>query len=241
VVEGGAGGLVLFPPGGGPATTLYRGNVSFFTQDPVDGSFLFTDTAGLLRFDRVKGLTTLASGSGYFEPTVDRAPGRGEIVTGWMGSLLRMDRHGTVITTCPAAYAGVRIAFLESRNLATRRLSPGRNRWGFELDFPGEAGRPFALGLSLAGFTPGVPLGARTIPLVPDDLLRLVLTGKLGPILQGSPGRLDAAGRATATLDLGAFGSALSGLRVWAAAATFDAAAPQGIATVTRAAILVLD
>jgi hypothetical protein len=241
VVEGGPSGFTLVPPGGGPVTTLYGGNVFFFTQDHVDGSFLFTDTAGLFRFDRVKGLTTLGTGSWYYEPVVDRSPGRGEIVTGWMGSLLRLDRQGTAITTYPGAYAGVRIAFLEGRNLATRRVSPGPNQWAFDLHFPSEAGRAFALGLSLSGFAPGVALGSRTISLVPDDLLRLSITGGLGPLLQGNLGRLDSAGRATAQLDAGPFGPAVSGLRIWAAAVTLDAAAPHGIATVSKPVILVLD
>jgi len=241
IVESTSNGFQLFPITGGPATTLYTGNVYFFAQDHADGSFVFTDTAGLMRFDRVKGLTTIRAGAGYYAPAIDRSPGRGEIVTGNMGTLLRLDRHGTVITSYPAAYAGVRLCFLQGRNLASRRLSPGLNRWEFRLDFPGEGGRAHVLGLSYTGFAPGVPLGSRTVPLVPDPLLALTVTGRFSAFLKGNIGVLDSGGSATAVLDVSALGVALQGVRLWAAAITLDPAAPFGIATISKPVIVVLN
>jgi hypothetical protein len=241
IVESTASGFKLFPITGGPATTLYSGNVYFFAQDHVDGSFVFTDTAGLMRFDRVKGLTTIRAGPGYYAPAIDRASGRGEIVTGLQGTLLRLDRHGVVITSYPNACIGLRMCFLEGRNLVSRRLTPGLNRWEFRLDFPGEGRRAHVLGLSYTGFTPGIPLGARRVPLVPDPLLALTVTGGFSAFLKGNIGFLDSGGSATAVLDVSALGVSLKGVRLWAAAITLDPAAPLGIATISKPIIVVLN
>ena len=69
----------------------------------------------------------------------------------------------------------------------------------------------------------------------------MCLDGRLGGVLTGSLGTLDAFDRATAVLDLGGFGQVLRGTTLWAAAVTLHAAAPSGIATSARPVVLVLD
>jgi len=96
------------------------------------------------------------------------------------------------------------------------------------------------LALSSAGFTPGVPVDARFIQLVPDIVTLLSLSGGLFPLLQGNIGVLDANDRGTATLDLSAF-SGLTGLPLWAAAITLAPGAPSGILTIGKPIIVVLD
>ena len=43
------------------------------------------------------------------------------------------------------------------------------------------------------------------------------------------------------SFDLSALGNTVKGVRIWVAAVTFSPAAPSGIATISRPAILVLD
>jgi hypothetical protein len=114
------------------------------------------------------------------------------------------------------------------------------NQWRFDLSFPGEAGNGYALALSSTGFTPGIPVDSRVIPLVPDFITLVSLAGGLFPLLQGNIGVLDANDRGTATLDLSAFGG-LTGFRLWAVAVTLNGGAPSGIQTIARPIIVVLD
>ena len=240
VIEGNWSGLFRHRWSGGTATTLYSGSVNAFSQDPSDGSFLLATPSDLLRLHPRLGITTLRAGN-FNHPAVDRAPGQGEIVTGQLGTLFRLDALGATVASYPGGYIGFRVCFLQEHNLLSRRLPGGPNLWAFDLDFPGENGRVYVLGLSATGFTPGIPVAGRKIPLVPDPLFFLSVTGGLGPWFPGHAGALDASGHAMATLDLSAFGSLLQGIRIWAAAATLDPNAPGGIATVSRPVVVVLD
>jgi len=157
-------------------------------------------------------------------------------------SLYRLQRGGKTVTTLPLApgWLTTSMCFEHGRNLVTERAA-SPNLWRFHLHFPGEGGRPYTLGLSLTGFTPGITVGHRMIPLIPDDLLALTLSGSLSALLQGNVGFLDTSARATATLDLRTFPVKLAGQLVWAAAVTIDAAAPCGLATISKPQIIVLE
>jgi hypothetical protein len=244
VVDGSlSGGLVYISLVTGAVTTPGSRPVNTFAQDPLDGSWVIAGSSGLFRLDRQGRVTTLraASTGSYSQPVFDRAAGRGVIVTGTGGTLLRLDRQGNAIASYPGAYLGVRCDFHAGRNLATGRQPGGLNHWGFLLDFPGEGGRAYQVGLSMTGFHPGIALGGRTIPLTPDPLLVLSVTGGLGQMFFRHARILDAGGKAWAGLDLSALGNTVKGVRIWVAAVTFSPAAPSGIATISRPAILVLD
>ncbi len=152
--------------------------------------------------------------------------------------------NGTVIGTIPVTAVGfldpLAMCRANGRVLSTERTAQP-NRWDIRLDSPLDAGLPYVVALSATGFTPGIRVGARTLALVPDALFALSIRGALGPLFTGNIGVLPAAGVANATLDLRRFGNALSGLRIWTAAAIFDPAAPNGIRRITRPEILVLD
>jgi len=78
---------------------------------------------------------------------------------------------------------------------------------------PAHATRPFVLAASASGSSPGIPVGPQTtIPLNPDPLLNLAMVLANSPILPGSAGTIDAAGKARARLAAPAgFLSALRG------------------------------
>lgn len=241
-----------FPP------TLYRvsrdGNVvttifnspslvlSDFVQDHLDGSWYANVNAGGVINITPGGKTTwIDRAQGGWAVAMDRAAGTGELVVAGT-TIRRMTRSGTVVSTLPAPPAGWRVSrliFDRERNITVeRRGSP--NLWRINLSIPGDATRRFSVIASLAGFTPGVPIGARTLPLVPDDLFRLTATAS-AHLLQGNHKTLDAQGEATITLDLRAFGSALSDAGVWLAVVTFDPSAPSGISTISKPTLIVLD
>jgi len=213
-------------------------------QDHTDGSLILNLSPGpaLMRISS-SGIPTLIStnvapGRGI---AFDRDAGQGQLVVA-STSLYRLQRGGKTVTTLPVApgWLTTSMCFEHDRNLVTERAA-SPNLWRFHLCFPGEGGRSYTLGLSLTGFTPGIPVGHRVIPLIPDDLLALTLSGSLGAAFQGNIGFLDTGARATATLDLRTFPGGLTGLKVWAAAVTIDAAAPSGLATISKPHIILLD
>lgn len=131
------------------------------------------------------------------------------------------------------------LGFEHERNVIPRRT--GTSQWEFGLHFPREAGRSYALMLSLTGFTPGLPIGDRRLPLVLDEVLIASLDGRLQPYLQGNLGTLDQDGRAAARLDLSTLGPLPPGTRLWLAAVTLDASAPHGVHTISKPVIVLLD
>ena len=86
-----------------------------------------------------------------------------------------------------------------------------------------------------------VPVDTRAVPLVFDNLVRLSLDGSLAVLLRGNLGALDSSARSAVHLDLRQFGNRLKGIKAWAAAATLDARAPSGIATISKPYVLVLE
>ncbi|MBN2490113.1 MAG: hypothetical protein JXQ29_04610 [Planctomycetes bacterium] len=181
--------------------------------------------------------TTVTPNSGNANAIAfDRWSGTGEIVVG-AAVTNRIDITGQTITT----HAGVTrtgACFYAERNLVSRRTAP--NVYALDVHVPGQAGRFFALGLSASGFRPGIPVDTRVIQLTPDTVFFGSLRGVLTAFLKGNIGTLSAAARASATLDLSSLGK-LTGLRLWAAAVTLDAASPSGIGVVTRPIVLVFE
>jgi len=237
----------------GTITTVWISAMNFpfaMTQDHTDGTILLGSGGrsllyGLFRLDRnTQRLTTVVQPQIINNANAmcfDRWRGTGEIIVG-SGPVHRIDgRTGTVITT----YAGLPwnntgMCFEQGRNIVTIRVSRP-NQWRFDLNFPGEGGRRYLLAFSLTGFHPGIPVDTRAIPLVPDALFGLSVTGGLAPLLQNGFGQLDPKDRATATLDLRTLGTHLSGIPVWAAVVTIDRNAPSGLATISKPVVLVMD
>ncbi len=121
-----------------------------------------------------------------------------------------------------------------SRNLAWfDGAGPMQRR--LEIDFPGEGGRPYYAVFSATGLRPAPMLAdGRFVPIAIDGLSFASLTGGLPGILGGTVGRLDPTGHATATLDWSAFGSALSGMRLWTVAVVIDPAASAAVAHISE-------
>jgi len=100
---------------------------------------------------------------------------------------------------------------------------------------PNDAGKPYLLAASLAT-RPGIPVGGRRIPLVPDALFGASVT--LPAVFQKFQGVLDGNGQATAVIRVpGASG--LRGLSFYVAGVVVDPAKPLGIGTISNAVHLV--
>ena len=219
------------------------------TQDHTDGSILLGPGGrswlwGFFRYSiAARTLTTLNGPNVVVNANAicfDRWRGSGEIVVG-AGPVYRTDGRGTVITTFNGLpWNNTGMCFDQGRNIVTSHVS-SPNQWRLDVNFPGEAGRPYALALSLTGFTPPIPVDIRAVPLVFDDLVRLSLDGSLAALLRGNLGTLNLSDRAAAHLDLRQFRNRLQGIKVWTAAVTLDAGAPSGIATISKPYVLLLE
>ena len=131
--------------------------------------------------------------------------------------------------------------FDKSRNLGPELVQAPNHR-RIQISFPGDGGKSYVLALSLTGCKPGIPLpDGRVIPLVPDKLTEATVRYVLPPLLTGNIGVLNTYDRALVTMNLNSLGSAVKGLRVWAAAITLDPAAPSGISQVSAPLLFVLD
>lgn len=174
------------------------------------------------------------------ERTSDRSlPTRYRVFTRHMSvpiafQLIRVRGDGTPLTsvlysasadfdqTSPLVRIGNRTLGWDGAGTPVRRLA---------VRVPDEAGRPYAVALSLAGLGAGVPLGdGRIVPITPDALTLLTLQDLLPGVVTGARGTLDRSGHATLTLDTTALGRL--GIPLWAAAVVLDANAPAGVAEV---------
>jgi len=206
------------------------------TQDHRDGAFIVGHGGGgrVFRVDTLGQITTVFSASANFNAICfDRWSGNGEIVGGTT-VVYRMTIGGVVVTThtgIPSTNSGM--CFDQGRNIVPVKVgSP--NHYRIDINFPGKGGKPFLLAMSLTGFAPGIPVGGRTVQLVPDDVFVLSVQGLLAPYLTNNLGLLDPFARASATLDLRAFGKLLSGLRVWTAAVVVDPRAPGNLSVISK-------
>jgi hypothetical protein len=145
---------------------------------------------------------------------------------------------GTSILNGPVLHAWTGVVREGSRHLTWFMDTPPNGR-RLQLSFPNEAGRGYAVGFSLRGVRPGVVLkDARVIPLVPDDLTVLGLTGGVPGVLEDAVGQLDTAGKAQVKVNTNAFGTRLKGVRIWATALVLDPKARLGIAQIVGPTVL---
>lgn len=212
-------------------------------QDHRTGNVLCGSGSNVYEIDAFGAVRTILGPAGMNANalTFDRASGNGDIVVG-SATVYRLDLNGVVIATHPGfpGRANAGMCFDRSRNVVFSKVaSPNKYRIDIHDADPGAGGRPFILALSITGFTPGIPLpGGNHAALTFDDVTKLSLRGQLAPLLQNNIGTLDPFGRASASLDLAIFGSALKGVRVWAVAVTFNGAA---FGMVSKPVVVVLE
>ena len=233
----------LIAPDGTLVTTWTLPAAPFsMAQDHRDGQFVIgTGGSGrVYRIDPVSGLNTVTASAGTNANaiTFDRWSGNGEIVVG-SNPILRMTTGGVVVTTHTGipAIANAGMCFNEGRNLTCVQTGPG-NVYQYNVHIPSQASKQFAIGLSVTGFTPGIPVDSRVVQLTPDTFTFLSVGGSL-PFFTGNTGALDAFGRATATLNLGFL--SIPGLKIWAVAGTVDGSAPSKIGVITKPILTLLD
>lgn len=112
------------------------------------------------------------------------------------------------------------IEFCRGRNLCT--VKTGTGKWDINLSFPGEAGKGYAVGMSLSGVRPGIILmDGRKINLAIDVLTALTVNNLIPSIFNPGTLTLDANGEAKAGLDVSSLGT-LGGLRIWIEALLID-------------------
>lgn len=237
--------FMIAPDGTLVTTHAFSGMNPFsLTQDHRDGALIVGNGGGGVvhrLFPGAASLTTVSTSAGNANAICfDRWSGSGEIVVGTT-TISRMDILGTVIQThpgIPGTNSGM--CFDRGRNLVTMQVGAA-NQYQILLNFPGDGGKPYVLGLSISGFSPGIPLAGRVVQLVPDEVFRLSMSGNMAPFFKNNIGNLNTADRALATLDLRTFGKLLSGLRVWFAAVVVDLNAPGNIGAISKPCVIVLD
>jgi hypothetical protein len=206
------------------------GSVTFLSYNPV-----------------THAVATVVTGAGSSNASaLDRAPANdGSLLYAGLttGQIVKFDRSGQNLGVVGNTGAGscLGVIFDRSRNLGPELIQAPNHR-RIRISFPGDANKSYVLALSLSGCKPGVPLrDGRVIPLNPDNLTVATVQYSLPPLLAGNLGVLNAFDEAVATMDLNSLGSAVKGLRVWAAALTLDPAAPSGISQVSAPLLFVLD
>ncbi len=123
------------------------------------------------------------------------------------------------------------VAVEGSRHLSWHMVTPPNGR-RMLISAPSRPGAAYTAAFSLTGVRPGIPIGSRTVPLVPDTLTALCLAGGIPGVIQNTVGVLDANGEANVTFDTNAFGPALAGIRAWGGAVVFDPQSPNGVSHV---------
>ena len=237
---------VVAPDGSITTTHLVpTGSAYSMTRDHRDGAFIVgTGGSGsVFSFDQIGTIRTInaATGTNCNAIAFDRWAGDGEIVVG-SNPILRMTTAGVIIKTHsgipPLSNSGMCLD--QGRNLVARKTgSP--NRYDYDIHIQNQGLKNYVLGLSITGFTPGIPIGTRDVQLVLDDVLVLSVKGLLTPFLRNNIGVLDAFGDGKATLDLSSFGNTLTGLKVWSAVVTVDTSAPSNIGIISRPVVTVLE
>jgi len=124
------------------------------------------------------------------------------------------------------------VGFLGSRNVGSALVAP--RKWALNVSFPGEAGNGYHVVMGFSGVRPALTLpDGRRLHLVPDALTMATLSGPIPPFFTGNIGTLDSRGMAFPVIDLTTLPRAADGILVWIVAATFQAEASMGMATLS--------
>jgi len=158
--------------------------------------------------------------------------------------LLRFRADGTLhgFSSIPSIFPFPDSSFarIGSRHLRWALDAPPNGRT-LHLDFPGELGLSYAVGLSLTGIRPGIILkDNRVIPLVPDSLTLLSVQGGIPGVLENTTGVLNIAGHARVKVNTNGLGGNLRGVKIWATALVLDPNASAGIAYIAGPKLLTL-
>jgi len=214
------------------------------TGDLYAGSWAYQQ-AVLVRLNRA-GKSNIALGSGLYGAYgihLDRASAANPRIavgsTSWDSGLFFMDLKTKAITTLFSSNTGFPLVYhkiFPNREVGTLRAATGQ--WDVYLHFAGEGGLSYVVGLGLSGVRPGLPLAdGRRIFFNADKLTAMSLDGRLWPLLTGNIGVLDAAGHATARIDVSRL-PPLQGLTIWLQTVTLHASAPLGIRTIADPVVL---
>jgi len=226
-----AGTITTLGSGGAPRYSITQ---DIKTGDWYQGSFtsLYKLAKGTTAFASV-ALTPTTS-KYYYALAMDRASAaKSRIVSTYGGSTSGTSPayvFYTDITTSPAVVTSIsalgylrsyEMEFHRGNNLCTAKTGAGK--WDINLSFPSEASMGYIVAMSFTGVRPAMhTLGdGRTINLAFDMLTFLSVNNLLGFYFNPGPGALDAAGEATASIDVSSLGS-LGGIRVWIEAAVFQ-------------------
>lgn len=244
----------------GAATTTGTFGYSLGAREPIyDATFngfwdyqydQVSKAATVHRISKAHGLSTFAVHPGLLPVSIESGYGRAfakplriltasAISTTATFTIHDMDRSGAL--TSPASLPGSGVLWLRTDLLRkqSRHLTWFMNKAPHDrrlvLSYPAEAGRPYVLGLSMSGASPGVPLAdGRTLPLNPDALTAVCAKGGIPGVVTGTIGYLGTSGSATAHIDVTRFAKILKGMRVVASAVVLDPKAPSGIAIVSN-------
>jgi len=219
-------------------------------QDPETGDFLtWFSTSGprpsVLLKVTAQGTVTTTTTTGHYPSAmaVDETPtALGEYVfnTGYIACVERGDRMGGPVRTilCLPPYSGENRTWLMDlvlnrvKNVSTANAGV-RNRWHHFVDFPLDAGYPYAVVVGVSGIRPGIRLtDGRKIRLNPDPITWAGLTGTL-PGFSGLSGTLDARGTASGLIDLSSLGPAARGTPFWMVGLVLDPGPPVSIRRVS--------
>jgi len=227
-------------------------DISSIAWDPATGTYTLTDfvdndPAEFVRLD--PGSRTVTSLVPPASAHYLNAHARTQRGTWWLaggnlvagGSLHEVGPGGTFLRSFSLPWsngAPSAIAVYGGSPLGTSgRAAPGTT-FLFHLAsvLPADRSKPYALLVSLAS-RPGIALpDGRTMNLRFDAMTAQGLLGNLGPFFGGGTnlGILDGSGRATVRLTLPTWVPPATGVRLFAAFATVDPAAPSGIGTVSN-------
>ncbi len=248
--------LLRIPRTGGTGVTIATmpmGSGNQISQDLTNGDLYVTSvrqpfsTGGVLRVARGGGISTFVVGSILGSDRavhLDRAssaqPTALACFTATGYTLARVDVLTTAITTITtiASFSCPHITPRHGRNTVT--VQRAARAWDVLINSPMDAGRNYALALSLTPPFPGIRLpDGRRLAFRPDALSTAGLAGALGPLLRNFTGVLNAAGRAVATIDLGSL-PPITGVPIWIQVVALDPAAPIGLQTIYDPIVLPL-
>jgi len=148
-----------------------------------------------------------------------------------------VDGQTTAITTLHASQSYVyrHVAPNRGRNIGVIQRTP--TRWELNLNFPGEAGLTWAIGLSVTGTRPAAPIpGGRNVPIAIDPITVASVSGLLTGVLIKNAGTLDVNDNDTTFIDVTGLG--IPSVNVWAVVLTLDPNAPNGIRTIADSVLI---